>query len=569
MLQVQRQTLEDYVVCSTIRPPRWVIAWIASLLVATLVVRLAAPTGWLGSDDAAYFSAAEHLLTAKNFDRVHHHNARMAMIVPVAISMWFFGASTSTVAAPTVIASVLCVALVVIAGRLLWGWMEGLIAASIVAFHPYFRVMSTTAYPDVHVCFWALLAIVLALLSVRVESQGRRQALGLGCGFTLALACSAKVFGVLTLLPIAWIAWQSKVWGRRQRLNWLLMVGTGMTVLFVIESLFYLRTSGDFFFKFHALNNVQADDRLFPASGYFQSKTYLGLAWSRLTMLFHPQVSGFGRLAAFFFPAAMLTFILNKRGRTMAGWAVVTYVAIALVPVTYHHHWHPYPAFDGRHILVTCIPFALCFAWASCHITLRLISPVWIKRGWPIFLLALAWFSFADANGLRGFRDRETQRCGLALRQIIEMEDWDDDREIFMPASIYIRYRLFFPEKLRSRLRVAVDKNAPDWWRNASVDIEARSKSMPKPSEAYLIVTPRQLEGRSEFWDYGAVLPLGDLVAWQQAPTRTRISRFGDKTIGLAGSREEEGKELLFLLGVDAVDKHALNIRRRVANSGY
>lgn len=564
----REQVFKDSLDRGVIRPPRWVIAWFVSLLAVSLVVRLADPTGWLGSDDASYHSAAEHLLMGKTIERVHHQYARMTMVVPVAMSMWLFGASTATVALPTIIASVLCIALVAVVGRLLWGWTEGLTAASVVSFHPYFRVMSTTAYPDVHVCFWAALAIVLALLAVREEGRRRLWMLGVGCGFALALACSAKVFAVLTLLPIVWIAWLPKEWGRLQRLHWLSMVGLGMTVLFVIEGVFYLRASDDFFFKLHALQNAQADDRYFPESGYFRNTTYLGLAWNRMTMLLRPQVSGWGRVAVLFFPAALLTFHLNKRGRAMAAWAVVTYVTIAIVPVTYRHHWHAFTPFDGRHVLITCIPFALCFAWVGCRVVTRLRRPAWIHRGWPMLLIALVWLSFADGSALRGFRDRDTQRCGLALRQIIAMEDWEDGREIFMPASIYLRYGVLFPDHLRSRLRVAVDKKSPDWWRRANVDIAARSKPMPKPTEAYLIATPLQLEGRVEFWDYGVALPRGDLVAWRQTLPRARISRFRDKTIGPIGGREEEGTDVLLLLGADAPDSQAFKSRQEVTNSG-
>ena len=41
--------------------PAWVVTWFAVLLLVTVVVRIADPTGWLGADDSAYYSAAELL----------------------------------------------------------------------------------------------------------------------------------------------------------------------------------------------------------------------------------------------------------------------------------------------------------------------------------------------------------------------------------------------------------------------------------------------------------------------------------------------------------------------------
>ena len=118
--------------------------WFAALLVLTIGLRVADPTGWLGSDDASYYSAAEHILAGEPIQRLHHHFARMAVILPVAASLSVFGDSAIAVALPMYIASTLCVVLVVVLGRLVWGWWEGLCAATVVSVLPYFHVLSTT-----------------------------------------------------------------------------------------------------------------------------------------------------------------------------------------------------------------------------------------------------------------------------------------------------------------------------------------------------------------------------------------------------------------------------------------
>ena len=551
-----------------VRPGCWVGVWFVALIAVSLAVRLADPTGWIGSDDAAYHSAAEHLLAGKTLERVDHQYARMTFIVPVAASMWVFGDSPAAVIAPTVVVSIGCIALVAVAGWLLWGWAEGLCAASVVSFLPYFRMMSSTAYPDMHICFWATAGVVLALLAVRRGYGRRTWMLGVGCGLTVGVACSAKVFGVFALLPIVWMAWLPKTWNRRDRLRWVSNVAMGVAAMVVVQGLFYQWVAGDFWFKLHALRSAQGGDRYFPATGYFRHATFLGLAWTRLTMLFRPSLSGWGTIAVLFVPAVLITPLLNKRGRVVAAWAAGTYLFIAIAPVTYNHHWHPFHTFDGRHVLVACIPFALCFAWTTCRVVAFLSTPAWIRRGWPIALLGLAWLSQVDAGTIRGFRDRETQRCGRAIEELIASQNWEDNRDIFLPVSLYVRHRVLFPKELRTRLRVVVDDSAPDWWRTASVDIESRARPMPKPSEAYLIATPKQLNGGLEFWDYGVGLPRDGLIAWQKIAPRARIIRYADKTIAPQGSRAEEGSALLVLLGGSDRDQQVARAEEVIPDAG-
>ena len=551
-----------------VRPGRWVAVWFVVLIAVSLVVRLGDPTGWVGSDDASYHSAAEHLLAGKTLERVHHQYARMALIVPVAMSMWVFGDSPAAVIAPTVVASIGCIALVAVAGWLLWGWAEGLCAACVVSFLPYFRTMSSVAYPDMHVCLWTTAGVVLALLAVRGRFGPRTWMLGVGCGLTVGLACSAKVFGVFALVPIVWLTWMSTKWRGRDRLRWVMAVGVGVVAMVFLEGLFYQWSAGDFWFKLHAIRGAQGDYRYFPSAGYFRHATYGALAWSRLTMLFRTGLSGWGTLAVLFFPAALITCLLSKRGRTVAVWAAATYIFIAVVPVTHRHHWHPFTPFDGRHILVTCVPFALCFAWVACRAVSFIGSPVWIRRGLPIALIGLAWLSQVDAGTIRGFRDRDTQRCGLAIKELIASEDWEEGRDICMPASLYIRHRVLFPKELRTRLRVVVDDSAPDWWRTASVDIESRAVPMPNPSDAYLIATPKQLDGELEFWDYGVGMPNHELIAWRKTTPRVRMVRYADKTIAPQRGRTEEGTELLLLLGGSGHDQQVVRAEKGVADAG-
>jgi len=518
-------------------------------MVVTVAVRVADPTGWLGSDDASYHSAAEHLLAGKTIQRVHHHYARMAVIVPVAVSMCLFGNSPAAAALPMFVGSVLCVAMVTIVGRLLWGWWVGLCAATVVSVLPFFLAMSTTSYTDALVCFWATLAVLLAVAAARTANLDRAMLLGVACGVSVGLAASAKVFAILALLAVVPIAWEQMPRPRRVRGAWLAAVGCGMFFLFVADGLFYSWAAGDFWFKLHALQNHQALTQYFPEEGYFQAQTFSQLAWQRLTMLFHPTLSGWGRAAVLFWPAAMLVLVANGAGRPIALWAMGTYLFIALAPVNYRNGFHPFPEFEGRHILMACVPFALCFAWMVHAIGSRLLRPVWLQRGWPLVLLVMLVLSRTSYGVPNGFRHRPTQRVGEAIEKIVSSTPWEAGREIFLSAPMYVRYRVLFPVELRARLRVAVDGGAPDWWRHTTVDIESRHSRLPAPRDAYLIATPAQLRGEPEDWCYEVGLPRGDLAGWRRAAQVSAVVAHVDGSIAAVAGRNGDEKPLVVLVG--------------------
>ena len=525
----------------------WVIPWFAALMILAVGVRVVDPTGWLGSDDSSYFSAADYILAGETIQREHHQYGRMSVILPVVLSILVFGENAAAVALPMIIASTLCVALVVILGRLVWGWWEGLCAGTIVAVLPFFRVLSTTAYPDVHACLWATAAMVLAVAGTRTLRSRRMVAYSVASGLALGLAVSAKVLSLPVCVGVFYLIGTHGRGTRQRTLASVAVVLGGLTYV-MADGLFYLWAANDFWFKPHALLNVQADESLFSRLGFY---TFVNLAWDRLTMLFHPTASGWGLIALAFWPAALIVLSVNRSGRGIAAWAVASYLLIAYVPVSFKNGPHPLPIFHGRHVLVACIPFALCLAWLARSTGDRLLSGRLVRHGWPIVFGSVVALAYVNPRELSGFRDRPTSRVGQAIEQVIATTTWNDEREIFMPASLYLRYRILFPPRLRARLRVAVDDGSPPWWRDAAVGIRSRHKPLPPPEDAYLLATPTQLRGETEFWDYGVGLPQDDLDAWRLAPMITTIGRFQDKSIGVLTDRREDGEALLVLLGRD------------------
>jgi len=597
----------------------WAAVWFAALLALTVAVRVADQTGWLGSDDAAYYSAAEHILTGTPITRLHHHYARMAIIVPIAASVGLFGHTTSAVALPMFVASIVCVVLVVILGRMVWGWWEGLLAGTIVSLLPYFRILSTTAFPDVHVCTWSTAAMLLALCAVRA---GRRSSFALllgASGLAVGLAVSCKVFAVSVVFGIAFLVLQrTGRWsgeGRSERRRRLLIgaasFALGGMLFWVVEGLFYSHAANDFFFTMHAHERSQAGATALVAEDDPLRLGVIPMVRDRMTLLLHTSTSGWGILGAFFWPAVLATFLFNRAGRGLAIWGAATYLLVAFMPVSLAQGYQPYPIFHGRHILPACVPFGLCLAWsvrwlvtlltqlslrvrrtpfaggrgADCvayegrrygtgsrraGITVLIAPPTMGDATWPVantpgsdwrakpalhigsgvvVAVLVVGASLANPRELNGFRDRPTGRVGAAIRQIIASREWSEDRPIVMTPSTYWRYRILFPEPLRSRLRVAADPDAPAWWRDTTVDIVGRSGPLPAPDRTYLIATPRQLAGEAEPWDYDVTLPRDELWAWRQVPPAVTMVRRAGCDIGTARAEDAQATPIVMLIG--------------------
>ena len=536
--------------------PSWMTTWFAALLAVTVVVRVADPTGWLGADDLAYFTAAEHVLAGEKVGAPDHHAARAAVVLPVALSVWLFGKTAWAVALPMAVASTLCVVLVAFLGRLLWGWWEGLFAASVVSVLPFFRVLSTTAYTDAHACLWATLAMVLAVVAAGAGRSRSARPFSLACGLALGLAASAKVFSMIALVGVLGVFWAQVNRRRQERIVRLSWVALGGLIYFLADALFYAWAADDFWYKLHSLTRAQANDPVLARATYGTFEQSARLVWDRATLLLRPMTSGWGILALGFWPAALLVLVLDRPRRGIAAWAIATYLLVAFMPFSFKNGIHPYPEFAGRQILTACVPFALCFAWLVHRLARLVLRPAWINGGWPIVLLIIVGTSYANPNELRAFRHRRTQRVGLAIKQIIAATDWDDDRMIVMTPALYLRHRILFPAELRSRLRVVADETGPAWWREEGDMILSRHLPMPAPSEAYLIATPSQLDGQPEWWDYEVGLPEGELEAWRSTAGGSPLVRIGETPDGTVGPMPligEDARPLLLLLAGEPV----------------
>lgn len=548
-------------------PTRRALVWLGTIVLFSIAIRLYEPTGWLGSDDNGYYSAAEYLLAGEPIERLHHQYGRMVMVIPVAISIALLGNQAAAVILPTFVASILCIALVALLGKRLWNWQVGLMAAAMVGALPYFRTLSTAAYPDVHVCLWSTMALVIAVcVATQRRGSGNRGPTesnvhrttsmdmwlhGLapaGCGFAAYLAISTKVLVAPLLLPLViFLGMGCERW--RDRGARIALLGAGIALGIVLEGVFFALAANDFFYPWRALRNAQGE----PDNYRRFVDVYAYGPWAfvkdRLLMTGDPGRFGWGVLGALFWPSLGLAALCDRRARVLAGWAAAAFLLIAFAPVSCRDGYRPFPTFDGRHNLALSIPFALCLSLVIRAAMKRRLDDKAARTGWLAVTLVIIASLVVPKCAVSGFANRDTSRFASAIRDAIARGALDGDKPIFLTASAFWRFRILFPEPMRARLRVAVEDQSPDWWRTACRGILERQTDLPAPGHALLLVTPGQLDGAAEHWDYGVTLPSEALASWRgQEPLLTYDRRDDHRVLPCDPAECNSSRHVLLVL---------------------
>ncbi len=509
--------------------------WFTLLLLLALAVRLVDPIGWLGSDDAAYHAAAEHVVHGEPIHRNHHQYARSPIVLAVSVSMLLFGDTPAALILPTLISSILCIVMVVLIGRLLWDWWVGLLAGTIVAFLPAFQNTSTCLLPGAYTCCFAAAAILVTVMATGATQRRAYWSLAVAAGLLAAMAISAKLFTGAVFVAIFFLSWQLHAAPRGRRVVWMALVLAGAVLFLLLECTFYAWTADNFWFKFQALEGSRGAHTILPGhkEAYSSLSETLQLVLVRLTMPFRLAESGWGTIGYAFWPAVLAAAFLDRRARGLAVWAGVTFLGVAFVPISLANGIYVFPAvaFNGINLIVLSVPFALCLAWAVHRLTTTSFPSATIHRYWPVALIAVALVSNVDRYRVNGRSMFIQQQIGSAIRQMVATADFGSELPIFTTPSIYWRYRVLFPKRLRDRLRVTAQADAPDWWRDVSVDIEQRLRPLPHPNQAYLLATPEQVQGKQLSWDYGVGLPKSNLAEWQvETPLAVAVRSRGTVT---------------------------------------
>ena len=184
----------------------------------------------------------------------------------------------------------------------------------------------------------------------------------------------------------------------------------------------------------------------------------------------------------------------------------------------------------GRNILYVCVPFALCLAATAHRLIVSKLSARNVQQTWPIVLAAIVAIAYSNPDELDAFKNRQTSRIGIAITKLIDNGTFDGDAEIHMTASMFWRFSVLFPERLRDRIRVSADDTAPPWWRKTTIDIVRRRVDTVPIDGALALATPTQFEGQPERWDYGVGIAQPAVSAWRSATLIASVDRSGTIT---------------------------------------
>ncbi|MHC5109743.1 MAG: ArnT family glycosyltransferase [Planctomycetota bacterium] len=525
---------------------RQVGLWLACLLVSATAMRLLEPVGWIGADDTGYHAAAEHVIAGKTIERVHHHFARSPVVIPAAMSMALLGNHVTAVILPSMLFSLLAIILVALLGRCYWGWRTGLTAGTIFAFIPILQNNATGLLPGSHTCCFVAGAMLMSWLAARAEVARYRHLLAIGAGVACAAAISTKLFAAAVLLGVGATFWHEM---RLSRRFWMTagMVGVGIMSFVILESAFFGWAADDFWYKARALNGARGAHVVekFHSQAYQTVSGTVDMISHRLMMPYRLDDSTWGVMGMFFLPATVAALVCDRRAQGLGLWTLATFLGVGFVPISFDGGIHVFPPgfFDGVNLLVLCVPMSLCTAWAVNQLARRPALPRRLWNAWPVGLIVVMMVAHQDRLRCNRSRTLPQQEIGRAIETIIASDSFAAGRAaagepIYMLPSIYWRYRILFPEPLRSRLRVVASSADPDWWLTASADMQDRWEELPNPPRGYLLATPEQISGEGHYWDYGVGMPRDRLPAWQEVPTVGVVRRGQGGKMSMVGRAE-------------------------------
>ena len=237
--------------------------WLVLILLLTLALDLIFYTGFYGGDDTSYLAGAFHLSRfssgldfkdgwiflqdgVRAFD---YGGLRFILTLPSALIHYLSSGSLFAICLYFISYHLGLVILTHATGRLISGQLCGLTSALLVAVSPLAFVFAGALLPDLGLGFWSLASIHLLLRLNREQAAakepvplGRKGTLLLGAGLCLGMAYSAKMPGLIMILPcvLGAILVSRRIWSRESLVN-LVLLGSGLAGYLVVETgLLYL-----------------------------------------------------------------------------------------------------------------------------------------------------------------------------------------------------------------------------------------------------------------------------------------------------------------------------------------
>lgn len=358
---------------------------VLGILLAAAVVRLVFFSGFQGRDDRNY--AAYAISLAEN----HHFPAeiqtqwvgRIGHWLPIAGVLAIGGVSEFTLGFYSLICSLIGIVATYGIGRLLFNHHVAALGAFLLAVFPLDVIYSTTAYTDVPVATFMLVALG-AMLKGACSARPFRWFLMAGLATGMAYLCRPTAVAMLPCL--AMIGWSG---GRRKAA---LAMPAGLLLVIVAEAAFWQGTTGDFLHGIHAAQAKQVQNRQEESSAGRQisaDSTSEVLSWIPgprpweryrsdnslldLALMFVTNQE-FG---LYFVVAASLLLVRSIRrdlaSRWLFVWIVTNTLILAFFPFNLPRHTLPR---DPRYYACLSGPVCLCLAagLSRCRPTFRLLT---------------------------------------------------------------------------------------------------------------------------------------------------------------------------------------------------
>jgi 4-amino-4-deoxy-L-arabinose transferase-like glycosyltransferase len=222
-------------------------------------------TGYIGSDDGLYASAALSWLDGSRYLGTTHWALRLTTVLPIAGSFLLFGVNELALILPTLAYGLATVIVLSVVAYRLLGPKCAPITAVLFASAPMFALSNSTAGVDLAELFFDLLALCLFITAM--ESSRRRLLLVL-CGVFLAFGWMSRETTIFLIASLG-LFFLAGAYFRRVEY---LFIATGFLAVAGSEILIYYFATGDALYRIgidyhHDLVNRDATQGLFDPSG--------------------------------------------------------------------------------------------------------------------------------------------------------------------------------------------------------------------------------------------------------------------------------------------------------------
>lgn len=325
---------------------------LAIILIAAFALRCRMFSGLVGSDDLAYSLNAFQLLHGDFHPTLSPLSNRIGFIGLLSACFLFFGHSEYSLILPSFASSMLQIVLAFLLLKRAGKPRAGLIAAGLLALSPWDAIFATRGYSDIPSSTAFALFVFLAWRpeSVRKSSKFAAPAAGFCLGFAY-LFKEMALFQMIFWAPfLLWAA----VTEKKGRIRDLVATASGALSIFLIESLWYLHSTGDFWYR---LRGVE--------SGYNRSEwsgaALYGSNYFDRVFIQAPKALLVDPTFLFMFSAGLLAY-LYIRSREKSLWPIFGWLAFDLAFFATGSSslgtFNPIPLFQ-RYLLIMLFPAAL------------------------------------------------------------------------------------------------------------------------------------------------------------------------------------------------------------------